>query len=338
MDHVNAEYILQQVVAQLERRYGRSARVGRSRLLRFGSSLTCSINYSKLLRGHKYFFGLSRDVVDPNVVFPETALGDFVLLVCGSDSTVLVMPRSVVLEAMTEVSTRRLDVFQDDESFVLQTTGHPKLDVSAFLNTFPAVRRDHDTAEPSDAPTANNGSDRAHIRIQWGLIRLGRAEGRAVWVPPQDRNLSYQQERFDANTLARLPRFGFDENTRRIVENIDVLWLDRNVICKAFEIESTTVIYSGLLRLNDLVLAQPNNRIELYIAAPRARRERVRAQLTRPTFQPLLGRCQFASFEDIDEDSARLDSFPVGSGARVTGLVRGEQFSLPEHYMYPSNV
>ena len=57
----------------------------------------------------------------------------------------------------------------------------------------------------------------------------------SVWVPPNDRNLSFKRESLAANTLDKLPNFGFEENTRRIVQNIDVLWLKKNVIRKAFE-------------------------------------------------------------------------------------------------------
>jgi hypothetical protein len=159
-----------------------------------------------------------------------------------------------------------------------------------------------------------------------------------VWVPPNDRNLSYKQQSFAGNTLDRLPNFGFDENTRRIVQNIDVLWLNRNIIRKAFEIESTTTIYSGLLRLNDLILSQPNNQIELYVAASRSRRQKVQSQLIRPSFQPLLPRCEFLAFDDVEAQYQMLEAFPVDSGARVSGLIRGEKFFLSEHYIYPSNV
>jgi hypothetical protein len=44
----------------------------------------------------------------------------------------------------------------------------------------------------------------------------------------------------------------FDEATNRTIELIDVLWLQGNAIVAAFEIESTTSIYSGLLRMADL--------------------------------------------------------------------------------------
>jgi hypothetical protein len=141
-----------------------------------------------------------------------------------------------------------------------------------------------------------------------------------------------------ARTVGRLPNFGFDENTRRIVQNIDVLWLRKNVIRKAFEIESTTSIYSGLLRLNDLVLAQPNIQIDLYIAASSAKRERVYNQLLRPSFQTLMQKCEFISFEQVAEQMNYLDALPLERGARVTGLVRGEKFKVPENFLYPEHV
>lgn len=71
-----------------------------------------------------------------------------------------------------------------------------------------------------------------------------------------------------------LPR-RFDEATNRTIELIDVLWLKDNTIIAAFEIEHTTSIYSGLLRLSDLVSMQPNLNIRLYIVAPDERRDKV---------------------------------------------------------------
>lgn len=56
----------------------------------------------------------------------------------------------------------------------------------------------------------------------------------------------------DSRSCQSLP-LQFDDATNRTIELIDVLWLDRNSIVAAFEIESTTSIYSGLLRMADLV-------------------------------------------------------------------------------------
>ncbi len=79
----------------------------------------------------------------------------------------------------------------------------------------------------------------------------------------------------------------FDEATTRTVELIDVLWMRKNAIVAAFEIECTTSIYSGLLRMSDLIAMQPNLNIPLYIVAPDERREKVLAEVNRPTFSRL---------------------------------------------------
>jgi hypothetical protein len=203
------------------------------------------------------------------------------------------------------------------------------------LNAFPAAKP---VEQPSDDLEAASSPDRAHVKIQSGLIKLGRAEGCSVWVPPNDRNLSYKGQSFASATLERLPNFGFDENTRRIVQNIDVLWLIRNVIHRAFEVESTTSIYSGLLRLNDLVLAQPNNQIALFIVAPTGRRERMFNQLIRPSFQALARQCEFLSFEKVDDAVTRIQSLSGGKNVRISGLLEGEQFEFDDHYIYPTGV
>ncbi len=204
------------------------------------------------------------------------------------------------------------------------------------MNAFPKLEPPQPQPEGEEAD--QNRPDRVHLKIQFGLIALGQAEGCSVWVPTSDRNLAYKRTALSARTVDRLPNFGFDENTRRIVQNIDVLWLRKNVIRKAFEIESTTLIYSGLLRLNDLVLAQPNIQIDLYLAAASARRERVYSQLLRPSLQALLQKCEFISFEKIAEQKNYLETLPIDSGARVTGLIRGEKFKVPDHFLYPQNV
>jgi hypothetical protein len=46
-----------------------------------------------------------------------------------------------------------------------------------------------------------------------------------------------------------------------------VVWLKGNAIVAAFEIESKTSIYSGLLRMSDLIAMQPNLDIPLYLGA-----------------------------------------------------------------------
>ena len=55
----------------------------------------------------------------------------------------------------------------------------------------------------------------------------------------------------------------------------------------AFEVESTTSIYSGLLRMSDLLFRQPNISVPLFLVAPEERRLKVMQQVNRPTFDYL---------------------------------------------------
>lgn len=128
----------------------------------------------------------------------------------------------------------------------------------------------------------------SHEEIQWRLLDLGSQMGLDVWVARNDRNKSYQDNEFSRIPRLRgnLPR-QFDEATHRTIELIDVLWLKDNAIVAAFEVEHTTSIYSGLLRMSDLVSMQPNLNIRLYIVAPDERRDKVFSEINRQTFSKL---------------------------------------------------
>lgn len=76
----------------------------------------------------------------------------------------------------------------------------------------------------------------------------------------------------------------------------------------AFEVEHTTSIYSGLLRMSDLVTLSPNINFPLYIVTPNFRLEQVRRELARPTFQvlELHKRCSFFSEESLIQNAENI--------------------------------
>ncbi|MCJ7457222.1 hypothetical protein MUP07_10870 [Candidatus Bathyarchaeota archaeon] len=96
-----------------------------------------------------------------------------------------------------------------------------------------------------------------HEDIQWKLIKLGKDLGLEVHVARNDRNKEYRGKIFSDFSLKKLP-VHFDEATMKTIENIDVLWIRGKSIEAAFEIEHTSAIYSGILRMSDLVSMQPN--------------------------------------------------------------------------------
>ncbi len=150
-----------------------------------------------------------------------------------------------------------------------------------------------------------------HTEIQFELLKLGAELGLDVWVARNDRG-----KRFNGEALGSLPRMiedlptQFNEATTRTIELIDVLWLKGNTIVAAFEVECTTSIYSGLLRMSDLLALQPNLEINLYLVAPDERREKVQQELLRPTFKirdkALSAVCGFLGFNKLCQHVAGI--------------------------------
>ena len=147
---------------------------------------------------------------------------------------------------------------------------------------------------------------RESTRMQAKVAQMGAEMGFHIWVPRNDkaRVLEHIPERIHGNFLDILP-LNYDDTTLRTIEQIDVLWLRRRSMARAFEIEHTTAIYSGLLRMADLLALQPNMDIDLHIVAPDDKRERVLREIRRPVFPlldrgPLYERCSYLSYDSID--------------------------------------
>jgi len=132
---------------------------------------------------------------------------------------------------------------------------------------------------------------RVHSRVQARLLELGRALGYDVWVASNDRGTSVDGRPLGRDALDELPELALDPDVRRTVELIDVLWLerDRPAIRCAFEVEQSTSIYSGILRLADMALSLPDCDARLYLVAPKRREREIVAQLGRPMFRDRAG-------------------------------------------------
>lgn len=146
-----------------------------------------------------------------------------------------------------------------------------------------------------------------HVEIQYLLLKLGSEMGFNIWVARNDKGKEYKGNKFnEINGIQNDLPLQFDDATNKTIELIDVLWLKSNAIVAAFEIESTTSIYSGLLRMADLISMQPNLNIPLYLVAPDERRSKVINEVNRPTFSrnsPHLSEiCRYISFSSLREN------------------------------------
>ena len=97
------------------------------------------------------------------------------------------------------------------------------------------------------------------IQYQAKVAQIGIQMGFQIWIPRNDkaRVMELIPAAEHEKILHVLP-LNFDDATLTTIENIDVLWLKGRSMARAFEIEHTTAVYSGLLRMADLLALQPN--------------------------------------------------------------------------------
>jgi type II restriction enzyme len=134
---------------------------------------------------------------------------------------------------------------------------------------------------------AEQQQESEHTRVQHLLIKIGRALKYEVHVARNDRHRGCDNESFALLTVPRLPPRDWPSEVMDTVSLIDVIWLEPETgrIVSAFEIEKSTSIYSGILRLADLASSIPECACPLYLVAPNNREAEVMAQLARPAFR-----------------------------------------------------
>lgn len=158
--------------------------------------------------------------------------------------------------------------------------------------------------------------DHTHTRIQGWLRDLGRALGFDVWIAQNDRGRPYENGSLGDGCLQRLPALLNDHPAADAIRLIDVLWLESQSarVAGAFEVEHSTSIYSGIVRMLDLALGIPEQtRGRYFLVAPNARENDVRAQFARPAFSRVRELdLRFLSYSALEEHRDAMARFGTG--------------------------
>ena len=131
--------------------------------------------------------------------------------------------------------------------------------------------------------------ENSHLEMQLKLTVMGRNLGYHVWVAANDRGRSCNGVSLRSLTVTELPSLDVAPEVLRTVSLIDVIWIDRESrqIACTFEIEKSTSIYSGMLRLQDLASSLGDRKYDFFLVAPDSREKEIIAQLQRPSFTNL---------------------------------------------------
>jgi hypothetical protein len=163
-----------------------------------------------------------------------------------------------------------------------------------------------DTPPSEEVSAPQEASARESIQIQSLLAQIGARMGMSIWIPRSDRGGVLKEWKVEPQPLLERLPLNYDDTTLRTIEQIDVIWLRGRSIVRAFEVEHTTAVYSGILRMADLLALQPNMDIKLHIVAPFAKRDKVFQEIRRPVFSllekgPLAESCTYLSYDSLRE-------------------------------------
>ena len=173
-----------------------------------------------------------------------------------------------------------------------------------------------DSAKADTALKVAREGDRTHTEIQGWLRDLGLAIGFDVWVAANDTGRPYLTGRLGDGCMKSLPVHLENAPGAEAIRLIDVIWVDRlnHCVAAAFEVEHTTSIYSGIVRLLDLALGAASQSAHgLFLVAPDKRENDVRAQLARPAFSRVGDLdVRFLAYSDLEHNRESMARFGQG--------------------------
>jgi hypothetical protein len=150
-----------------------------------------------------------------------------------------------------------------------------------------------------------------HTELQYHLMKIGSALGYDVICASNDKSKSYDGASFSFLGLSEFPPIETDKETLNTIKLIDILWFQKgtNNIIGAFEVEKSTSIYSGILRLTDLAYSIADGDEVFYIIIPDNREKEVRMQLTRPSIKNITVPINYILFSDLRQHCDALCKF-----------------------------
>lgn len=129
--------------------------------------------------------------------------------------------------------------------------------------------------------------EKFHDEMQYHLLKIGISLGFDVTPASNDKSKSFGGHSFSFISMHTFPELPCDKETQTTIKLIDVLWFEKgtNNIVGAFEVEKSTSIYSGILRLSDLYFSISDGDEVFYIIIPNHREKEVVHQLNRPVIK-----------------------------------------------------
>jgi type II restriction enzyme len=150
-----------------------------------------------------------------------------------------------------------------------------------------------------------------HTEMQFHVLTIGNSIGYDVIAAANDRSRSHHGNSLSFICVDKFPDIDVDKEAFKTITLIDAIWFERNsnkITC-AFEVEKSTSIYSGILRLTDLYYSLPDISPSLYLVIPDKREKEVILQLQRPSIKNSDIEIHYILFSDLRNDCDAICKF-----------------------------
>ncbi len=161
-----------------------------------------------------------------------------------------------------------------------------------------ASKYEREYSLPEEGEIPPEVEERNHWYYQGLLVEIGKARNYKTYVPAQDRNRTYGNQKLgDVCDITRLPNFGYQNFLRR-ARTVDVIWFNRrDMPAKMFEVEMSTDMLNSLSKFNEL----RDFYTQLKIVAPAPRRDHFADRLEMDTFHEIRGRVKFMGIDELEK-------------------------------------
>ncbi len=150
-----------------------------------------------------------------------------------------------------------------------------------------------------------------HTEMQYHIMTIGGAIGYDVIAASNDRSKCHNGQSLSFISLDSFPELEVDKDTYKTITLIDAVWFekDTNKVACAFEVEKSTSIYSGILRLTDLHYSFKENPPSLYLIIPDNREKEVLLQLQRPSIKNSKIEIHYILFSELKNNCDAICKF-----------------------------
>jgi len=150
------------------------------------------------------------------------------------------------------------------------------------------------------AITSTQKKEKMHAKIQGMLLEIGNSKDEVMSTYTNDKKWIFQNKPLRSlATLDKVPSFTYKNIIDDTVRFIDVIWFNRRGFPHSmFEVEDSTDFRSALVKFSEL----QDFKILFCCVSEERRRYKFNKELQKVAFVPILKRCQFYSYEQVEND------------------------------------